>query len=105
LFIIFNLGGVGILFLFQVAFKTTILLTIRSVKAQVSVSVKKMGEGWTWGASDIVKAESPGEDSRAMIVGALATWAIYNQVLRSVPGSTRVITHRRVFRLRAGVQK
>ena len=30
-----------------------------------SVSVKKMGEGWTRGASDIVKAESSGEDPRA----------------------------------------
>ena len=50
-----------------------------------------------------------------VIVGAFVTWAIYTQVtkapniitkvLRSVPGSTRVITHRGVFRLRAGVQK
>ena len=50
-----------------------------------------------------------------LIVGALVTWAIYTQVTkaptiitkvpRSVPGSTRVITHRGVFRLRAGVQK
>jgi len=30
-----------------------------------SVSVKKMGEGWTEGASDIVKAKSSGEDPRA----------------------------------------
>ena len=30
-----------------------------------SVSVKKMGEGWCGGASDIVKAESSGEDPRA----------------------------------------
>jgi len=30
-----------------------------------SVSVKKIGEGWTGGASDIVKAESSGEDPRA----------------------------------------
>jgi len=30
-----------------------------------SVSVKKMGEGWTGGASDIVKAMSSGEDPRA----------------------------------------
>ena len=30
-----------------------------------SVSVKKMGEGWTGGASDILKAESSGEDPRA----------------------------------------
>ena len=30
-----------------------------------SVSVKKMGEGWTGGASDIVKAEGSGEDPRA----------------------------------------
>jgi len=29
------------------------------------VSVKKMGEGWTGGASDIVKAKSSGEDPRA----------------------------------------
>ena len=31
----------------------------------VSVSVKKMGEGWTGGASDSVQAESSGEDPRA----------------------------------------
>jgi len=30
-----------------------------------SVSIKKMGEGWTGGASDIVKAKSSGEDPRA----------------------------------------
>jgi len=30
-----------------------------------SVSVKKMGEGWTGGASDIVKAKSSGKDPRA----------------------------------------
>ena len=30
-----------------------------------SVSVKKMGEGWTGGASDIVKVKSSGEDPRA----------------------------------------
>jgi len=30
-----------------------------------SVSVKKMGEGWTGGASDIVKAKGSGEDPRA----------------------------------------
>ena len=30
-----------------------------------SVSVKKMEEGWTGGAGDIVKAKSPGEDPRA----------------------------------------
>jgi len=30
-----------------------------------SVSVKKMGEGWTEGASDIVKVKSSGEHSRA----------------------------------------
>jgi len=30
-----------------------------------SVSVKKMGEGWTGGASDIIKAESSGEDPSA----------------------------------------
>ena len=30
-----------------------------------SVSVKKMGEGWTGGASDIVKEKSSGEDPRA----------------------------------------
>ena len=31
-----------------------------------SVSVKKMGEGWTGGASDILKAGSSGEDPRAI---------------------------------------
>ena len=51
----------------------------------------------------------------SMIVGALVTWTLYTQVTkaptiitkvpRSVPGITRVITHRGVFRLRAGVQK
>ena len=30
-----------------------------------SVSVKKMGEGWTGGASDMVNAESSGEDPKA----------------------------------------
>ena len=69
-----------------------------------SVSVKKMGEGWTGGASDIVKAKSSGEDPRATgdLVSNLPHPRVnktkQHKIITFVPSSREIVTFLEVLK-------